>query len=177
MALTSSLHTMSSSTNSYLLQKANMNTSDNQMVDILLHGQTIDIQMQIVNRWCKSPRRPRLNSIVDVSQRYDVLLSLINILQHTSSTEYQFNFLTLISELQGNISHYDQEIYVPGMFEVFLSAPQDKIISVIRCVETFFLRNKGKNKNFSKSKRKPLEKLLFFSFRPTRFLINRIANR
>ena len=42
---------------------------------------------------CKNSRRNRLSNILDVSQRHDVLLSLVNTLQQTTNTEYQYNCL------------------------------------------------------------------------------------
>jgi hypothetical protein len=119
MALASSLHTMStapnsSSTNPFLLSKTDLIISDSQLIDILLHDQNTEQKIQTVNRWCKNSRRNRLSIILDVSQRHDVLLSLVNILQQTTNQEYQYNCLTLLSELQANIHHYDQRIYLPG---------------------------------------------------------------
>ena len=119
MALASSLHTMSTGTNSspanaFLLSKTELTIADSQFVDILLHGQTTEQKIQTVNRWCKNSRRNRLSSILDVSQRHDVLLSLATTLEQSNTTEFQYNCLTLLSELQGNIHHYDQRIYLPG---------------------------------------------------------------
>jgi hypothetical protein len=118
MAIASSFYTMpngsGSSSNSFLLPKNDLTMADSQLVDILLHGQSTESKIQVVNTWCKNSRRNRLSNILDVSQRYDVLLSLINTLQHTTHTEYQYNCLTLLSELQANIHHYDQRIYLPG---------------------------------------------------------------
>jgi hypothetical protein len=121
MAIASSIHTMpngsgssSSSSNAFLLPKNDLTMADNQLIDILLHGQNSENKIQIVNRWCKNSRRNRLSNILDVSQRHDVLLSLVNTLQQTTNTEYQYNCLTLLSELQVNIHHYDQRIYLPG---------------------------------------------------------------
>ena len=117
MALTSSIHTMPNNTNtsnSFLLPKNDLTMADSQLIDILLHRQNPDIKIQIVNHWCKNTRRNRLSSIVDVSQRHDVLLSLVNTLQQTTNTEYQYNCLTLLSEIQANIHHYDQRTYLPG---------------------------------------------------------------
>ena len=83
MAIASSLHTMStgsgsSSTNTFLLPKTDLTISDSQLIDILLHGQNNEVKIQTVNRWCKNSRRNRLSTILDVSQRHDVLLSLVN---------------------------------------------------------------------------------------------------
>jgi len=120
MAIASSIHTMpngsgpSSSSNSFLLPKNDLTMADSQLVDILLHGPNSESKIQIVNRWCKNTRRNRLSNILDVSQRHDVLLSLVNTLHQTTNTEYQYNCLTLLSELQTNIHHYDQRIYLPG---------------------------------------------------------------
>ena len=119
MALAPSLHTMSnasgsSSSNAFLLPKTDLTIGDSQLIDILLHGQNNEHKIQTINRWCKNSRRNRLSTILDVSQRHDVLLSLVNILQQTTNTEYQYNCLTLLSELQANIHHYDQRIYLPG---------------------------------------------------------------
>jgi len=120
MALTSSLHTMStgsnssSSSNTFLLTKPDLIITDSQLIDILLHDQNNEHKIQTVNRWCKNSRRNRLSTILDVSQRHDVLLSLVNTLQQTTNAEYQYNCLTLLSELQTNIHHYDQRIYLPG---------------------------------------------------------------
>ena len=114
MALTSSLHTMSTGSNVYHLTKTDLNIGDSQLIDVLLHEPNPEQKIQHVNRWCKNPRRNRFSSILDVSQRHDVLLSLVNVLQQTNNTEYQFNCLTLLSELQPNIHHYDQRIYLPG---------------------------------------------------------------
>jgi hypothetical protein len=97
MALASSLHTMStasgssSSSNTFLLPKTDLTISDSQLIDILLHNQNTEHKIQAVNRWCKNVRRNRLSSILDVSQRHDVLLSLVNTLQQTSNIEYQHN--------------------------------------------------------------------------------------
>lgn len=96
------------------MPKANLSMGDNQVIDTLLHGQTHESKIQMVNHWCKNTRRNRLSAILDVSQRHDVLLSLVKTLQQTTNTEYQYNCLTLLSEIQGNISHYDQEMYLPG---------------------------------------------------------------
>lgn len=118
MALTSSIHTMPNNTNtsnSFLLPKNDLTMADSQLIDILLHGQNSDIKIQIVNHWCKNTRRNRLSNIIDVSQRHDILLSLINTLQQTTNTEYQYNCLTLLSEIQANIHHYDQRTYLPGL--------------------------------------------------------------
>lgn len=106
---------MSTGSNAYLLTKMDLNIGDNQLIDILLHQTDYEYRIQVVNRWCKNPRRNRLPSILDVSQRYDVLVSLVNTLQQTSNTEYQLNCLTLVGELQPNIQHYDQRIYLPGL--------------------------------------------------------------
>ena len=122
MAIASSIHTMphnsgtSSSSNTFLLPKNDLTMVDSQLIDVLLHGQNSENKIQIVNRWCKNPRRSRLSNILDVSQRHDVLLSLVNTLQQTTNTEYQYNCLTLLSELQANIPHYHQRIYLPGEF-------------------------------------------------------------
>ena len=88
--------------------------ADSQLLDILLHGPSTESKIQVVNRWCKNPRRNRLSNILDVSQRHDVLLALVNTLQQTTNTEYQLNSLTLLSEIQTNIHHYDQRTYLPG---------------------------------------------------------------
>jgi hypothetical protein len=120
MALTSSLHTMSNgsnSSNTYILTKTDLTIADSQLIDILLHDQNHEQKIQAVNRWCKNSRRNRLSSIIDVSQRHDILLSLINTLQQTTNTEYQLNCLTLFSELQANIHHYDQRSYLPGLLK------------------------------------------------------------
>jgi len=126
MALTSSLHTMStgsnssSSSNTFLLSKTDLIIADSQLIDILLHDQNNEHKIQTVNRWCKNSRRNRLSTILDVSQRHDIVLSLINTLEQTTNTEYQYNCLTLLSELQINIDHYDQRIYLPGSLKKFL---------------------------------------------------------
>lgn len=117
MALTSSLQTMSTSNNTYHLTKTDLIVPDNQLIDILLHDQNFEHKIQTVNRWCKNSRRNRLSTILDVSQRYNILLSLIDILQQTTNTEYQYNCLTLLSELQINIDNFDQRIYLPGLFK------------------------------------------------------------
>mgnify|MGYP006983739492 FL=1 len=96
MALTSSLHTMSTSSNSFLLPKTDLIITDTQLIEILLHDQNLEHKIQIVNRWCKNSRRNRFSSILDVSQRHDVLLALVNTLQQTTNIEYQFNCLTLM---------------------------------------------------------------------------------
>ena len=101
MALTSSFHTMSngsgsSSSNTFLLPKADTTITDSQLIDILLHDQNNEHKIQIVNRWCKNSRRNRLSTILDVSQRHDVLLSLVNTLQQSTNTEYQYNFFNII---------------------------------------------------------------------------------
>lgn len=119
MAIASSLHTMpkssgSSSSNPYILPKNDLTMADSQLIDILLHGQNNENKIQIVNHWCNNSRRNRLSNIVDVSQRYDMLLSLINTLHQTTNIEYQYNCLTLLSEIQVTIHHYDQRIYLPG---------------------------------------------------------------
>jgi len=119
MAIASSLHTMpkgsgSSSSNPYILPKNDLTMADNQLIDILLHSQNNENKIQIVNHWCNNSRRNRLSNILDVSQRHDVLLSLVNTLQQTTNMEYQYNCLTLLSEIQGTIHHYDQRIYLPG---------------------------------------------------------------
>jgi len=125
MALASSLHTMStgsgsssSSSNTFLLPKNDLTIADSQFIDILLHGQTNESKIQIVNRWCKNSRRNRLSTILDVSQRHDVLLSLVNTLHQTTNTEYQYNCLTLLSEIQANIYQYDQRLYLPGLLQI-----------------------------------------------------------
>ncbi|CAF0889942.1 unnamed protein product [Rotaria sordida] len=130
MALTSSFHTMStgsgsSSSNTFLLPKTDISVADNQLIDILLNGQNNEHKIQIVNRWCKNSRRNRLSTILDVSQRHDVLSSLVNTLQQTTNTEYQYNCLTLLSELQTNIHHYDQRIYLPAIIQCFSSTSND----------------------------------------------------
>ena len=104
----------SSPANAFLLSKTELTIADSQFIDILLHGQTTEQKIQTVNRWCKNSRRNRLSSILDVTQRHDVLLSLATTLQQSNTTEFQYNCLTLLSELQGNIHHYDQRIYLPG---------------------------------------------------------------
>ena len=119
MALASSLHTMSngsgsSPSNAFLLSKNDLTIADSQFIDILLHGQNTEQKIQTVNRWCKNSRRNRLSSILDVSQRHDVLLSLATTLEQSNSIEFQYNCLTLLSELQANIHQYDQRIYLPG---------------------------------------------------------------
>ena len=112
---TSSTSTSSTSNmNSFLLPKTNLTMTDAQLIDVLLHGTSIENKIQIVNHWCQNNRRNRFSTIIDVSQRFDVLQNLAHTLQQTTNTEYQYNCLTLLSELQGNISHYDQQIYVPG---------------------------------------------------------------
>ena len=125
MALTSSLHTMSTSSNSFLLPKTDLIITDTQLIEILLHDQNLEHKIQIVNRWCKNSRRNRFSSILDVSQRHDVLLALVNTLQQTTNIEYQFNCLTLLSELQTNIHHYDQRIYLPAIIQCFGSTSTD----------------------------------------------------
>ena len=122
MALASSLHTMSTGSNSasstaYLLPKNDLILADNQVIDIILHGQNVEQKIQAVNRWCKNPRRNRLSTILDVSQRYDVLLSLTAILKQTNNADFQFNCLTLLSELQSNIQNYDQRLYLSGQYQ------------------------------------------------------------
>ena len=119
MTIASSLQTMSngsgsSSSNPFLLPKSDLTMIDSQLIDVLLHDQNNENKIQTVNRWCKNSRANRLTNIIDISQRYDVLLSLVNTLQQTTNTEYQYNCLTLLSELQANIHHYDQRIYLPG---------------------------------------------------------------
>lgn len=119
MTIASSLHTMSngsgsSSTNPFLLPKNDLTAVDSQLIDVLLHSQNNETKIQVVNRWCKNSRHNRLLNIIDVSQRYDILLSLVNTLQQTTNTEYQYNCLTLLTELQNNIHHYDQRLYLPG---------------------------------------------------------------
>ena len=119
MAIASSIHTMSnnsgsSATNTFLLPKNDLTIADSQLIDVLLHGANNENKIQVVNRWCKNSRRNRFSNILDVSQRHDVLLSLVNTLQQTTNTEYQYNCLTLLCEIQVNIHHYDQRIYLPG---------------------------------------------------------------
>ncbi|CAF4392613.1 unnamed protein product [Rotaria sp. Silwood2] len=104
----------SSSTNPFLLPKNDLTMADSQLIDVLLHGQNNDNKIQIFNRWCKNSRHNRLLNIVDVSQRHDILLSFVNTLQQTTNTEYQYNCLKFLSELQANIHHYDQRMYLPG---------------------------------------------------------------
>ena len=104
----------SSSSNSFLLPKNDLTMADSQLIDILLHDQNNENKIQIVNRWCKTSPRNRLSNILDVSQRYNALLSLVTTLQQTTNTEYQYNCLTLLSEIQANIHHYDQRVYLPG---------------------------------------------------------------
>jgi hypothetical protein len=125
MALASSLHTMStgsgsssSSSNTFLLPKNDLTISDSQLIDSLLNDQNNEHKIQTVNRWCKNPRRNRLSTILDVSQRHDVLLSLVNTLHQTTNTEYQYNCLTLLSEIQANIYQYDQRLYLPGLLQI-----------------------------------------------------------
>jgi hypothetical protein len=125
MALASSLHTMSTASGSFLLPKTDLIISDSQLIDILLHGQNVEHKIQTVNRWCKNSRRNRLSTILDVSQRHDILLSLVNILQQTTNNEYQYNCLTLLSELQSNIHHYDQRIYLPAIIQCLSSISND----------------------------------------------------
>ncbi|CAF0741521.1 unnamed protein product [Adineta steineri] len=131
MALASSLHRMStssgssSSSNTFLLPTTDLIISDNQLIDILLNDQNTEYKIQTVNRWCKNTRRNRLSTILDVSQRHDVLLSLINILQQTTNLEYQYNCLTLLSEIHINIHHYDQRIYLPAIIQCFSSTSND----------------------------------------------------
>ncbi|CAF4631781.1 unnamed protein product [Rotaria sp. Silwood1] len=130
MALTSSFHTTStgsgsSSSNTFLLPKTDISIADNQLIDILLHGQNNEHKIQIVNRWCKNSRRNRLSTILDVSQRHDVLSSLVDTLQQTTNIEYQYNCLTLLSELQTNIHQYDQRIYLPAIIQCFSSTSND----------------------------------------------------
>ncbi len=123
MALTSSLHTMSTGTNTtsnaFLLTKPDLIIPDSQLIDILLNDQNHEHKIQTVNRWCKNSRRNRLSTILDVSQRHEVLLSLVNTLQQTTNIEYQQNCLTLLSELQTTFHHYDQRIYLPGWLKLF----------------------------------------------------------
>ncbi|CAF2687738.1 unnamed protein product [Rotaria sp. Silwood2] len=104
----------SSSTNPFLLPKNDLTMADSQLIDVLLHGQNNDNKIQIFNRWCKNSRHNRLLNIVDVSQRHDILLSFVNTLQQTTNTEYQYNCLKFLSELQANIHHYDQRMYLPA---------------------------------------------------------------
>lgn len=106
-----------SNMNSFLLPKPNLTKNDAQLLDVLLHDTLLDNKIQMVNHWCQNNRRNRLSSIIDVSQRFDVLQNLVNTLQQTTNHEFQYNCLTLLSELQGSISHYDQQIYVPGKIE------------------------------------------------------------
>lgn len=120
MAIASSLHTTSANTktmssNAFLVSKNELAISDGQFIEILLHGQNSEQKSQAVIRWCKNPRHNRLSSILDVSQRYEVLLSLINTLQQTNNTEFQYHCLTLLAELHSQIYHYDQRIYLPGL--------------------------------------------------------------
>ncbi|CAF1150733.1 unnamed protein product [Rotaria sordida] len=116
----------SSSTNPFLLPKNDLTMVDSQLVDILLHGhQNNENKIQIVNRWCKNSRHNRLLNILDVSQRYDILLSLVNTLQQTTNTEYQYNCLKFLTELQTNIHHYDQRIYLPAIIQCFSSTSND----------------------------------------------------
>lgn len=103
-----------SSSTAFLLPKNDLTMADSQLIDVLLHGQTSENKIQAVNRWCKNPRRNRLVNIIDIAQRHNVLLSLVNTLQQTTNTEYQLNCLTLITEIQSNIQHYDQRTYLPG---------------------------------------------------------------
>ena len=119
MAIASPFHTMSANSNStssngFLLSRNDLPIADSQLIDILLHSQINETKIQTVNHWCKNVRRNRLSTILDVSQRHDVLLSLVTTLEQTTNTEYQYNCLTLLSELQGNIPHYDQRTYLPG---------------------------------------------------------------
>lgn len=102
------------SSNGYLLSKNDSTIGDSQFIETLLHGQNSEQKFQAVNRWCKNPRRNRLSTILDVSQRYDVLASLATLLQQATSSEYQYNCLMLLSELHSHIHHYDQRIYLPG---------------------------------------------------------------
>ncbi|UJR15557.1 hypothetical protein I4U23_002496 [Adineta vaga] len=130
MALTSSLHTMtksssSSSSNPYILPKHDLTMADSQLIDILLHGQNNENKFQIVNHWCNNNRRNRLGNILDASQRYEVLIALITTLQQTTNTEYQYNCLTLLSELQTTIHHYDQRTYLPVLIQCFSSTSQN----------------------------------------------------
>ena len=111
---TTSANTNTMSSNAYMATKTELTMGDSQFIDILLHGQTAEQKSQAVIRWCKNPRRNRLSTILDVSQRYEVLVSLSNTLQQTSNTEFQYHCLTLVSELQSHIHHYDQRIYLPG---------------------------------------------------------------
>ncbi|CAF4271311.1 unnamed protein product [Rotaria socialis] len=130
MTIASSLHTMSngsgsSTTNPFLLPKNDLTMGDSQLIDVLLHGQNNDNKIQAVNRWCKNSRHNRLSTIIDVAQRYDILLSLVNTLQQTTNTEYQYNCLTFLSELQTNIHHYDQQHYLPAIIQCFSSTSND----------------------------------------------------
>lgn len=106
----------STNSTSFLLPKNDLTMADSQLIDILLHGQTSETKIQAVNRWCKNSRRNRLVNIIDVSQRHTILLSLVNTLQQTTNTEFQLNSLTLISEIQSSIQHYDQRTYLPGQW-------------------------------------------------------------
>ncbi|CAF0871745.1 unnamed protein product [Adineta ricciae] len=130
MALTSSLHTMtknstSPAANPYILPKHDLTMADSQLIDILLHGQNNENKFQVVNHWCKNTRRNRLTNILDVSQRYDVLIALITSLQQTTNSEYQYNCLALLSELQTTIHHYDQRTYLPVIIQCFSSSSHD----------------------------------------------------
>ncbi|CAF3886418.1 unnamed protein product, partial [Rotaria sp. Silwood2] len=115
----------SSSTNPFLLPKNDLTMADSQLIDVLLHGQNNDNKIQIFNRWCKNSRHNRLLNIVDVSQRHDILLSFVNTLQQTTNTEYQYNCLKFLSELQANIHHYDQRMYLPAIIQCFSSTSND----------------------------------------------------
>ncbi|CAF3644622.1 unnamed protein product [Adineta steineri] len=131
MAVASSIHTMpkgsggSPSSNPYILPKNDLTMADSQLIDILLHGQNTENKIQIVNHWCKNPRRNRLSNILDASQRHDVFLALANTLQQTTNLEYLFNCLTLLSDLQITIHHYDQRTYLPVIIQCFSSTSHD----------------------------------------------------
>ena len=119
MAVASSRHTTSANThtmssNAYIASNSELTIGDSQFIDILLHGQNPEQKSQAVIRWCKNSRRNRISTILDVTQKFEVLVSLSNTLRQTNNTEFQYNCLTLLSELQSNIHHYDQRIYLPG---------------------------------------------------------------
>jgi hypothetical protein len=93
----------------------NRTDADSHFIDVLLHDHNHENKIHTVNRWCEDVRRRRrLSTIVDVSQRYDLLASLISTLQQTTNIDYQYNCLMLLSELHGHISHYKQDVYLPG---------------------------------------------------------------
>ena len=112
----------SSSSSTFLLHKTDITISDSQFIDILLDDTNHEHKIQAVNRWCKNARRNRLSTILDATQRHNILSSLINTLQQTSSAEYLYNCLTLILEIQANIYHYDQRTFLPGLFPLHFTS-------------------------------------------------------